>query len=277
MKTTSLSLFGLAMILSIASFASADKQILQLTVTDQSSRQMDVTTVYFAAGATASYAFPQDVRKNIDSAGDRPQIFSLTSDGVACTSNGAGQLAATTIIPLSIYATAGLTYTIAMPQSFNFNGTTQMLLEDRLTGKVTNLRESAATVKIVHYGLVNNRFYLHVTAPVSITTLAAAGSTGSGAVAIAQDSSAHWTSCVVFDAAFHRVAAYENVAGNLSFTGLAPGKYEVAFISNTYRAHESVSINVSPVNETATPSAINNTPVQQSDYYSAASNTVACK
>jgi PKD repeat protein len=277
MKKLSTILLGFATMLSVTAFASTEKQILQLMVTDKNSNQMDISYLYFAPGTQTSYVFPEDVKKNFDTTSTRPQLFTLTSDGVACYSNGFGDFNATTIIALGIRATANSTYSISMPENYNFDGATLMFLEDRATGTMTDLREGAATVQIAQAGLASNRFYLHVTFPPSINTLASGCDNNTGVVAVAQDSSVQWTSCIIFDSAYNRINTLNNVSGNFNFTGLAEGSYKVAFVYNSYRSQQIVSVSGYHIDATVTSSTVHAAVGEQIDFYSSATNATDYK
>jgi hypothetical protein len=270
-KVTLLTAFILAF--AAATFAATSQQQMQLEVVDVANNQMDLTFIYFAQSTSTTYHFPEDQQKTIDTAQDIPQLYSFSSDNVACYSNGYGNFSTTTIIPLGLNVALDTTYVFSLAGIENFDPSTLILLEDRQTGNFTNLRGGTYTMHVYQAGAVNNRFYLHITFPPAVTTIASGCNNNSGTVAVALDSSAQWTSCILFDSAGQVVKSYNNVTGNVTFGGLAEGAYNVVFLYNGYLSsrpaqvdghHIDVNINASTL-QTAVGEAI--------DFFSTALNT----
>ncbi len=273
MKKTALLLAGFTLAFAAATFAATSQQQMQLEVVDVANNQMDLTFIYFAPGTSTTYHFPEDQQKSIDTLQDIPQLYSFSSDNVACYSNGYGNFSATTVISLGLNVAFDTTYVFSLAGIDNFDPSTLILLEDRQTGTFTNLRGGSYIMHVHQAGAVNNRFYLHVTFPPSVTTNASGCSNNSGIVSVAQDSSVQWTSCTLFDPSGLVIKSYNNMSGNFTFGSLAEGAYNVAFLYNGYLSSKPAQVDGHHIDVTINASTIQAAVGQAIDFFSNALNT----
>jgi PKD repeat protein len=223
-------------------FSSASKKQLNLIIRDQQSGLLDQTVVYFDPGTSPAYVFPEDVAKTFDTSQFTPQIYSYSSDNVLCYSNGYGDLTQSAVVRVGVKIMVSSTYTFSNVNFSNFDPTSIVLLEDRAMGTYTDLRVSSYSLYLDSTGQLDNRFYLHFSAPPVIAVTDADCSNSNGSVTVTEDSSITWTSCQLKDSATGQMQTVNNLNGNFSFNGLVPGSYQLTFLYGGYTAAKSTMI-----------------------------------
>jgi PKD repeat protein len=226
--------------------ASATRQQVTVVLADTQGSAYDQTSVYFDLGTSTTYIYPEDVQKTFDTSASALQIFSYSSDGVKCYSNGYGHFTSTVVIPIGVKVPGG-SYVFSASVLANFDPNTLILFEDRATGTYTDMRQSIYTIHISGDEVDSARFYLHITYPPVISSVISGCNNNDGSIIITEDSSVTWTSCTLFDSAMTRIAGYSNITGNTRFTALAAGVYYVGFTYGTYTTNQSINIQTSQV------------------------------
>ena len=268
-------LFIIEFILAIAAttYAGAGQQQMQLKLLDKTNGLEDFTSIYFAPGTSTTYRPAEDAPKSLDTVQSVPQIYSFSSDSVACYSNGYGNFTATTVIALGIRASMDSTYFLSLAASSNFDATTLIILEDRQLGTFTNLRGGSCTLHIYQAGEVNNRFYLHVTFPPVITATPSGCNNTSGTISVAQDSSVQWNSCTLMDSSLNTIKSYNNISGNFDFTSLTDGPYSLVFLYNNYQSAVPAVVAGVEVEASISASTLQAAVGQDIDFFSLTVNT----
>jgi len=213
-------------------FAANGIQKIILNVNRVSSDVSDATEIYFAQGTSQLFSTPQDSKKIFDTIS--AQIYSLTSDMVACYSNGCGNLVGSSVVTIGIETGQAGTYLISASTISNFDEGSIILLEDRMLGTFTDLRQYTDTALITDAGQNQTRFYLHVSAPPVLSAIAAGCTNENGKMIVSEDSAVRWTAVLLFDSNSRLVASLNDTTGGFSFGGLTSGNYAMAFTSGSY-------------------------------------------
>ena len=231
-KISSFLFFYVAVML--CAFASA--QQITINLTDSSNSVSSQAMLYFDVNLHPNYVYPEDSQIIIDTTLNSSQVYSLTTDGIACYVNGYGEFTKSVVVPLGVSVKSGKTYILSQNQISNFDATSIILLEDRLTGTFINLRQHNYYFHITQTGRVDGRFFLHISYPPQIDSIPANCSNQNGTINITEDSTITWGSCLLYDSGAHLLAVSNNVSGNISFPGLLAGSYNIEFDYGTYVA-----------------------------------------
>lgn len=231
----------LAVTVSSAFSSSPEKQI-ELMLQDSASGLASLAQIKFADGTSPLYIGTEDGAFVLQSPDNTPQLYSFTQDNVACTLNQYGDLNSTTVLRLGLAISNPGTFTFSQQIYSNFDPASMLFLEDRQLNIITDLRRSTYTFSLTQTGQVNNRFYLHVTYPPTLTSSPAGCLNNDGIIMVTEDSSLIWSACKVFDSTSTMVAIDTNVTGNITFTGLPGGNYRVEFDYSVYTPQQSVLV-----------------------------------
>lgn len=259
-------------LISAQAWATANKKQVELTIQDVRTNLLNATEIYLDNGLSTKYVALQDIPENFDSISNAPLIYSFTSDSVACSSNGCGDFTQSVVISLGIKVYDSSSFVISALQITNFDPISAILLEDRLQGTFTDLRQGNDTFRVSEPAQINNRFYLHLIYPPVLQATAADCSDNNGAISITEDSSITWDKLLLFNGNDTLVQGFDSVTGNLSFTGLQGDNYLVAFIfgsNTTVKAISVISHQVSVNISVASPVIVVNQTVQ---FFSSAIN-----
>lgn len=230
-------------LLSSQVWATEDKKQVVLTIQDSQTNLLNSTQIYFDNGLGTKYVALQDIQENFDSVDNRPLIYSYTSDGVACSSNGYGDFTQSVTIALGVKLNESSSFIISALQITNFDPISAILLEDRLQGTLTDLRQGNDTFQVNSPAEINNRFFLHLIYPPVLQTTAADCADSNGVVSITEDSSITWSKLLLFSANDTFLQGFNNITGNLSFTGLPGDSFIVAFIFGSNTTVKDVFVN----------------------------------
>jgi PKD repeat protein len=224
MKTT---IFTILLVsLATVAFASTEKK--QATIRLQApSGYSDQTTVYFDFGVIPAFMANQDVPKVLNNFHGVPSIYSYSSDNVMCSINGYSPLTTSAIIPLGIRVDSVGGYLFTASLLSGFDSTTIMLLEDRQENTFTNLGNNFYAIQIADTGMINGRFFLHVSRPVQVSFVLAGCENNNGIINVDPDSSISWSTAGLYDTSGTLVQSFNNVSGSYSFNNLAEGNYEL--------------------------------------------------
>lgn len=246
----------------LAAYAVPSKKQIRLRIADNQTSIYDETNIYLDLGTTPDYIFPEDGQKLIDTSLSAPQIFSFSTDNVPCFSNSYGSFTQAVVIPIGYNVQGGSDYTFSASLLDNFDVTSLILLEDRTMGAFIDLRVNAYYINVVQQELNSNRFFLHISKPVSIATVTAGCTNNDGAINIQQDAGVVWNSVILFDDSLNNINSLGNVSGNISFTNLAEGNYKVVFAYNTYTAIVDAEVTGNQISVSIAPSVFQAAPYQ---------------
>jgi len=216
-------------------FASNERKTLTLRLQSPNGNSAS-TTVYFDEGITPSYDVHEDAAMVFSNIPSIPEFYSFTLDKVACSTNGCGTLQTTEQVALGYTVGAPGNYTISASLVDNFDPTSIIKLYDSRLGITTDLRENFYQVNIDSNDLQDNRFILEISSAVQYTSQPSNCANTGGSITITPDSSITWDLCQLIDSANQVLQTYNNVTGQITFTGLAAGTYQVVYTYNQYSA-----------------------------------------
>jgi len=254
------------------SFSSTGEKEIRLHLVDSLSALADETNLYLDVGTSPAYLPDEDTRKEFDTVQAVPQVYTLTSDGVPCTSNVYGPFTQSEIIGVGIRVAGGSIYVFSAPLLEGFDPTSIILLEDRVTGVFHDMREGSYAVAIDQPQNGAGRFFIHVSYPPTIVILPAGCNNNGGAITVDQDSSVLWSSIQLFDSSNVYLSSYNNIKGDFNFSGLQEGNYNLAFVYGVYSAVKPVFINGSQIICSLGASTVNAVVGQQVVFNSNAQN-----
>lgn len=264
---TCLMVFGL-LVVSLA----AGKRQLNIRITETATSVFDETTVYLDLGSM-QYIYPEDGQKVFDTSSAAPNLYSFSSDSVACFVNSFGSLRPGTTIPLGLKVSGNGNYVFSATLIDNFDPTSTIILEDKYLGIFKDLRIETYSVFIDQPVQDNNRFTLHISAPPVVSTQMSGCNNNDGSVLLNPDTSIHWTSVALYDETYSPVQSYLNVNTNLSFNGLPFGNYSLVFKLGSYTAMKPVYLPGRSIAVQASASTLHTSVGQQVQFFSVATNT----
>lgn len=263
-------LFLLA-IITTAVFATPDKKQLKIRLSAPGGF-LDETNIYFDYGVSPLYTSNEDGPKVHNTIPNAPTLYSLSSDNTFCSTNGYSDLSSTEIIGLGLSADTSGVHTFIAPNISNFDSTTIILLEDRLTNTFTDLRTGGYQFSLTDGQVENSRFYLHITRAIKFTPVTAGCANDDGAVQLDQDNAVVWSSSVLYDSTGAMVNSYNEVSGPYSFNNLAEGDYEVVLTYGQYVTHKTLHVDGNYIRASIHPSTTNIAADQEIVFSSVANN-----
>jgi PKD repeat protein len=141
-----------------------------------------------------------------------------------------------------MYVDVNGSYNLSVLELMNFEPTAMVYLEDRSRGTFTNLREVQALTYNLTKGYVNNRFFLHFSAPLSTQTTAESCNRNDGKVTVINPGASVWN--ISLQASTGEVVGSASaVSTDYEFTGLAAGNYTVKYETESgYVAYQQVAV-----------------------------------
>lgn len=260
-------------------FAGPGKKQLTLRFRDLSSNLYDITHIYLDMGRSTLFnptipppPQPEDVAKQPDTSWAMPQIYSFSSDGIACYSNGYGPFDSTKVIRLGIRVAGGTSYSISAQLVDNFDPTSIILIEDRLNGVFKDLRRGDFVVNLAQQQTTEDRFYIHISYPPVIDLTLSGCDDNDGIITVTQDTFITWNSCQLLDSALTFITSYSNIKGNMTFTDLPSGMYNLAFLYGQHAALKTIFLNTHKIQTSASASKIYAEVNEIVNFYSSAVN-----
>lgn len=260
--------------LPVLSQAANNKKQVKLIIRDNSSGLSDEATIYFDNGSSLQYIFSEDAKKVFNPTPLVPQIYSLTSDSIPCLLNSYGNFSGPATVRLGVKVDTAGEYGIYLNMLDNFDPTSLVLLEDKQTGQLHDLRGSYYHFSLSSAQLIPDRFVLHISYPAIIAKSDADCNNLGGSISITQDTSIAWTTCTAFDSVGFPMGSYNNINGNFSFNTLPEGNYGIVFTYNSYSTTKYVYVAGNKVSVFISASPYTATTGQVVHFYSSASNTV---
>lgn len=231
----------LFILISSFAFATQEKKQARICVTAPGG-YLDETMIYFDLGVSPIYTASEDGPKAYNTVATSPSIYSLSSDNVACSTNGYSRLTSSEIVPLGIKTdTAGL-YTFTASQLNHFDSSTIIRLEDRLTNTFTNLRSSFYQVVLDDDQTIAGRFFLHISSAIQYSSVSAGCANNDGVLNFAQDNTIQWTNALLYNSEGVLMDSFANVSGGFSFTALPEGDYNLVMTLNDFMTTRSLHV-----------------------------------
>jgi PKD repeat protein len=210
-------------------FATSDKKQVIIRVVAPSGYS-DETTVYFDFGVVPAFIANQDVPKVFNNFSGIPSIYSFSSDNVLCSVNGYSPLTTSAIIPLGIKSDTSGGYLFTASLLSGLDSTTIVQLEDRQQNTLINLGNNFYSVQLTDTGVINGRFFLHVSRAVQVSFVTADCANNNGVINIHPDSTISWSMAGLYDTSGALVQSFTNILGSYSFNNLAEGNYKLILL-----------------------------------------------
>jgi len=271
MKKTGVFLL-LVLFCTLRAFSSEGKKQVRLILQDTVSHLSDATDIYLDLGSSPAYIGIEDAEKKFDTSTTAPQIYSMTSNGVACYSNGYGAFTQTTVIRLGFRVAGQSVYSFNATLIDNFDPTSILLLEDRTNNTYHDLRQGSYIVSVVGAGQDDNRFFLHVSYPPIVTDVPAGCNNDDGMINIREDSSITWSACQLYDSGMNYLTAFNNIEGVFNFQSLSEGDYNLVFIYGIYSAISKIHIAGNQIIASVKASSVNVSVGETVSFFSHAPN-----
>lgn len=219
--------------LSISAFATQNKKTAKLRI-QAPTGNIDETTIYFDQNISSTYNYQEDAQKVFSGVAGVPAIYSITTDNTLCSINGYGTLLTKAIVPLGVDVDASGTYTITAPMLNNFDATSILQLEDRSNGTYVDMRTNFYQAQMDAAEPATGRFFLHISIPVTVTSVVAGCQNNDGKLHVVADNSVIWNTVQLFDAFNNPAGSFNTITGQYDFTGLAEGDYYMAYVFGSY-------------------------------------------
>ena len=156
-------------------YKSSVDNLLVLNVTNNVNAYADEHYINFNDAATTGYDGQFDAYKLANSV-EAPSLFSYTDDQYKLAINTLPSLESTDMIQLGFHAGVEADYTLTISGLESFNQAIPFYLEDKVTGNITNLRETNVYSFHAVPGADANRFIVHLN-PVGIKENSTSGMT----------------------------------------------------------------------------------------------------
>jgi PKD repeat protein len=233
MKTLTFTLFLL--VFSTAVFATQEKKTLKLRIQSPTGNT-DETTLYFDEGIVPAYSVNEDAKYVFNNIPGIPEIYSYTLDKVACSINGCGTLAASTIVDLDYHVGYNGNYTISATLLSNFNPSSIIRLVDNKLNDTIDLRENFYQVQLDTDDISTNRFQILVSSAVQYSSTPSNCTNTGGTITVKPENTIVWNECQLLDSAGNVLQTVYNLDSAVTFTGLAEGNYQVTYTYSQYSA-----------------------------------------
>jgi len=221
-------LFFTLLFISLASFAFATQSKKQVKLRIMSpAGYVSETIIYFDLGVVPAFIANQDAPEVYSNIPGIPSIYSISSDNVYCSINGYSPLTTSAVIPLGIKTDTAGGYLFTASMLSNFDSTTIVQLEDRQQNIFTNLGNNFYIVHLTDTGIVNGRFFLHVSQAIQFSNVIAGCANDDGMLQISSDSSVLWSTTALYDSSNVLVSSLNNISGSYSFNHLSEGNYKL--------------------------------------------------
>lgn len=213
--------------------ASNSRTDIQVRLTDTQVGGSDLTSIAFKTGFTPNYSATEDVEKTFNNGTQGIQVYTATTDNVACSVNNYSALSQTETVNLGYVAYHTGSYIISISSAQNVDATTLIIIEDKEQNTFQLLNNASYTFTS-DSGSYQNRFALHISAPVAVSTLPANCSGVNGEASISTDAMAGWEEIAIIDSNDVAVQQTQNINGPVSFSNLTEGNYTVRLTYATY-------------------------------------------
>lgn len=256
----------LVVVIASQAFAAGKKQV-KLRITEVSTAIFDETSVALDLGER-QYVFPEDGQKVFDTSSSAPNIYSFSGDMVPCFSNSYGAFAPGTVVPLGIKAEGNGLYSIRATLLDNIDPTSIVRLEDRQQAVFHDLRDGDYLFLLNQFTQAENRFFLHISYPIVVTSMDAGCNNDDGVIAVTQDPSISWNTVKLLNDTGRLVYTNTNATGNFTFSTLPFGHYNLVYEYGNYTAGNEIYVNGWSINNEITASTIYAGVYQPIDFFS---------
>jgi PKD repeat protein len=214
-------------------FATQNEKMLKLRLQSPTGNISDAA-IYFDQNINPSYDINEDAEMVFNNLEAFPELYSMTTDKVPCSINGAGDLSTTAVVALGYHVGFPGTYNLSATLLDDFDATSVIQLEDRQLGIIVDLRENFYQVQLDSNGFNDDRFFIHVSTPVQFSSTPSNCSNNGGEIFVTPDTTIHWNLCQLYNADNVAVATEDSISGPFTFSSLPAGNYKVIFTYNQY-------------------------------------------
>jgi hypothetical protein len=188
----------------------------------------DETVIYFTENANDDYDADRDALKSLDQQSTLSNIYSLNSSNELAI-NAMGKFEHNQIIPLEVRAGSNGIHNIEIAGLSSFDPTALIILEDKTTNQMIDLRNQDNYAVTLNVGTHTGRFYLHFTAPLTIETFEETCHLNDGKIAIKNPSNGSW-SATLKNSDGLTIFSEEVLSTEYLFTNLSSGNYTVDLV-----------------------------------------------
>jgi hypothetical protein len=229
-------------ILCVVALAATPLKRVKVVVENNVTGLQDETTVFFDSTGVPAFSLFEDFSKTFNPSQWVPQVYTLSSDSVACSANAYGLFTGPVSISMGVRLDTAGYYTLAASLIEDFDPTSIVVLEDRQTGNFYNLRSATCVFYNNQAQFVIGRFVLHISFPPVISITDADCNDLGGAIHVTQEPTIAWTSCIAYDSVGLVMGSYFNINGSFTFSMLPEGNYTLAFTHGDYITNKNVFV-----------------------------------
>ncbi|MCU0433105.1 MAG: T9SS type A sorting domain-containing protein [Bacteroidia bacterium] len=244
--------------------ATAPNGLMRLSVTDGNVRN-DELIIRFYAGATDGFDADYDAWKLPSSDTLMPVFSSLINDSMDASVNSMAPLGSDVSIPVRLKVGVTGQYTISRDTLWTMPNSACIILEDLLTGTLTNLQTTNSYTFTIADTTEHPRFVLHTGVALDKSSLAATCGTAANGKAIAKGTGNGPWNYTWLDAQNNVIATHTGITGADTLHNIAAGIYTVQVSGNSglcgYREdtiHVNGPLPVMPLSQ-ITPATCSNT------------------
>lgn len=212
--------------------ASLPNYLMQLNVTDGNVRN-DELIVRFYAGATNDFDADFDAWKLSSNDTLMPSFSTVLQDSLDLTINSMAPLINDVTIPVRLKVGVSGQYTITRDSTWNMPSSACIILEDLLTGTLTNLQTTSSYTFAISDTTEHPRFLLHTGVALSKSSVAATCGTSANGKAIAKGTGNGPWDYIWLDAQNNTIATHTAVTGADTLHNIAAGIYTVQVSGNS--------------------------------------------
>jgi PKD repeat protein len=245
----------LLLALTCSVFATQDKKSIKIRITGPGGFP-DETTIYFDRDITPVYSSSEDGPKAYNQIEHAPNLYSLSSDNVNCSTNGYSDLSQSETIALGVKTDTAGAYMISLLNLMNVDPTTIIQLEDRVNNVTTDLRTTFYPVLLNDGETVNGRFFLHVSRPINFIPVTSGCNNNDGQLQVDADNTVQWSYVYLYDSLGNFIDRRENISGPYSFGNLAEGNYTLYMRMDSYLVVKPLHLNGNYVAADIRPSSL---------------------
>jgi hypothetical protein len=211
--------------------ASAPNGLMRLSVTDGNLRN-DELIIRFYAGATDSYDADYDAWKLSSSDTLMPTFSSLINDSMDASINSMAPLSNDVSIPIRLKVGVSGQYTISRDSLWTMPNSACIILEDLLTGTLTNLQNTSSYTFTIADTTEHPRFVLHTGVSLAKSSVAATCGASVNGKAIARGTGNGPWDYTWLDAQNNVIATHTGVTGADTLHNISAGIYTVQVTGN---------------------------------------------
>lgn len=185
----------------------------------------DETVMYSDSLATDKFDYNYDALKMLSPSAGVPNIYFRMSD-YNLSINVLSKIFADKEIPLDVVIKTKGNYKIELLEMINFFPSSMAMMEDRLTGDFYDLRKMKTFNFTFSAGTIKDRFFIHITPPVTINAMPETCQQNDGKVSIVNPSNTPWD-IIISDERGFKIFEANAFKGIANIEKLSDGNYEI--------------------------------------------------